>query len=605
MDEFYTGEKEFSRGRNFSREEKFSREKKPSGEETENRRELTYGKKLKNEQSSKEALGKKLRTGKAETEEEKVLVTGRRKQSVLREKGTEQKREKQKEKQRSGTSDISSVTALPRAFAGIVQESTEDSEDPQDSGRDVLNTGERILKSTLYDNKKKGAGKAIKGYGKKLHGRKAVTQAGSEAVKTQKEVVRKGIRASAQAAYSATGVVQTVVGAVKGVVVTTIETGVKLGEKVVGTQKKNPLPLVAMLILVFMAYWLSANTNFTSLVLTGTMQPVMATSYASSDKTIKKVDKAYSALEKEIQDQIDGLEEKYPGKDEYKYNCDQIGHNPYELASLLTVLYENYDDVDVTDTLKDILKKQYSLKVKEETEIKMKIVTKYHYVTYYRTEIIDGEEVEVPYDVLEAYEEEEEYEYYVLKVTCTNVSVRTVANQILSEEQMMRYDLLMEWYGNRRELFGADGYSVSDPGDFPDYEVPSEYLTDQEFGNLLHEAEKYLGYPYVWGGSSPETSFDCSGFVSYVINNCGNGWNVGRQTANGLLNHCAAIPREEAKPGDLIFFQGTYDTKGASHVGIYVGDGMMIHCGNPIQYASVETAYWKKHFYTYGRLNHE
>ena len=119
---------------------------------------------------------------------------------------------------------------------------------------------------------------------------------------------------------------------------------------------------------------------------------------------------------------------------------------------------------------------------------------------------------------------------------------------------------------------------------------------------MIREAERYLGYPYVWGGSSPSTSFDCSGFVSWVINNCGNGWSVGRQTADGLKNLCDIIPPSEAKPGDLIFFQGTYNTSGASHVGIYVGDGMMIHCGDPISYASIETSYWQQHFYCYGRI---
>ena len=141
-----------------------------------------------------------------------------------------------------------------------------------------------------------------------------------------------------------------------------------------------------------------------------------------------------------------------------------------------------------------------------------------------------------------------------------------------------------------------------DLGAYQDYDVPAEYLTDMQFGNMLREAEKYLGYPYVWGGSSPDTSFDCSGFVSYVINNCGNGWNVGRQTANGLLSKCTRVSATDAKPGDLIFFQGTYDVQGASHVGIYVGDGMMLHCGNPIQYTSININYWQDHFYTYGRL---
>ena len=203
------------------------------------------------------------------------------------------------------------------------------------------------------------------------------------------------------------------------------------------------------------------------------------------------------------------------------------------------------------------------------------------------------------------YEVEVEYEYYILNVTLTNYTLEVAANNLgLTEEQMERYTYLYMTQGNKPYLFD-DIYSNPTPGDYQDYDVPGEYLTDEQFGRMLHEAEKYLGYPYVWGGSSPSTSFDCSGFVSYVINNCGNGWNVGRQTANGLKNCTSRVPASEVKPGDLIFFQGTYDTSGASHVGIVVDpvNKIMIHCGNPIQYASYNTTYWRAHFYCYGRIN--
>jgi len=165
---------------------------------------------------------------------------------------------------------------------------------------------------------------------------------------------------------------------------------------------------------------------------------------------------------------------------------------------------------------------------------------------------------------------------------------------------MERYRTLLQTQGNRPDLCEGDIYATT--GEYTDYDIPGEALTDVKFANMIREAEKYLGYPYVWGGSSPSTSFDCSGFVSWVINNCGNGWSVGRLTASGLMNICDIIPRSSAEPGDLIFFQGTYDTSGASHVGIYVGNGMMIHCGNPISYASIETSYWQSHFYCFGRL---
>lgn len=171
----------------------------------------------------------------------------------------------------------------------------------------------------------------------------------------------------------------------------------------------------------------------------------------------------------------------------------------------------------------------------------------------------------------------------------------------LTADQQERYEILLQTKGNRPDLFGDDIYANSS-GEYLDYDIPGEALTDEKFANMIREAEKYLGMPYVWGGSSPATSFDCSGFVCWVINHCGNGWNVGRTTANGLMGSCDIIRASEAQPGDLIFFQGTYDTAGASHVGIYVGNGMMIHCGNPISYASVETNYWQSHFYCYGRI---
>ena len=190
--------------------------------------------------------------------------------------------------------------------------------------------------------------------------------------------------------------------------------------------------------------------------------------------------------------------------------------------------------------------------------------------------------------------EEEDYEYYILKVKLRNKGLNSViSNSGLSEDDMERYRILLQTRGNRPDIFGNDIYATPG-GEYTDYDIPGEALTDTRFANMIREAEKYLGYPYVWGGSSPSTSFDCSGFVSYVINHCGNGWSVGRLTANGLMGVCDIIPKSSAKPGDLIFFQGTYDTSGASHVGIYVGNGMMIHCGNPISYASIESNYWQQ-----------
>jgi len=189
----------------------------------------------------------------------------------------------------------------------------------------------------------------------------------------------------------------------------------------------------------------------------------------------------------------------------------------------------------------------------------------------------------------------------ILTVEVTNHSLNSVVEAWgLTDDQLERYRILVAQRGNRDYLFADNIYA--NPSEVLHYDIPGEALSDVRFARMINEAEKYLGYPYVWGGASPSTSFDCSGFVSWVINHCGNGWNYGRLTAEGLRNVCAIIPRSEAKPGDLIFFQGTYDTSGASHVGIYVGNGMMIHCGNPIQYASIDTSYWQQHFYCFGRL---
>ncbi|MDO4647889.1 MAG: C40 family peptidase [Eubacteriales bacterium] len=226
----------------------------------------------------------------------------------------------------------------------------------------------------------------------------------------------------------------------------------------------------------------------------------------------------------------------------------------------------------------------------------MEIRTRTETRTETSTDPETGEETE------EEYEVEVEYEYYILNVTLTNKGISMVARSSgLSDNQMERYDVLMETRGNRDDLFGDVSFAVPG-GEYTDYDIPGEALTDERFRKMITEAEKYLGYPYVWGGASPSTSFDCSGFVSWVINNCGNGWSVGRLTANGLMGVCDIITKSSAKPGDLIFFQGTYDTSGASHVGIYVGGGMMIHCGNPISYASIETSYWQQHYYCMGRI---
>ena len=251
-------------------------------------------------------------------------------------------------------------------------------------------------------------------------------------------------------------------------------------------------------------------------------------------------------------------------------------------------MFEDYTREEVQSTLSSLFDRQYELSTREEVEIRTREV---------EVTVTDPETGEETTEM-----QTEEYEYYILHVTLTNRGMGSaILSSGLTDDEKERYQLLLETKGNRPYLFEDDIYANSG-GEYTDYDIPGEALSNERFANMIREAEKYLGYPYVWGGSNPSTSFDCSGFVCWVINNCGNGWSVGRTTADGLMAYCDIIPAEEAQPGDLIFFQGTYATAGASHVGIYVGGGMMIHCGNPISYASVETSYWQSHFYCYGRI---
>lgn len=328
---------------------------------------------------------------------------------------------------------------------------------------------------------------------------------------------------------------------------------------------------IGLLFMVISGMFSSCSTMFQ-----GGTQVVLGTSFTAEDEDILGTDEDYTALENDLRSQVDNIESTHPGYDEYRYALDEIGHNPYELASYLTVVFEDYTREEVQATLQQLFEQQYELILEEEVEIRTRTETRTGTRTH--TDPETGETWEEEYE----YEVEVEYEYYILNVTLRNYGLGNVIRSSgLSADQLERYEVLLETLGNRSYLFGEDVSSApGGGGEYTDYDIPGEALTDTAFANMIREAEKYLGYPYVWGGSSPSTSFDCSGFVSWVINNCGNGWSVGRQTANGLKNLCDIIPPSEAKPGDLIFFQGTYNTSGASHVGIYVGNGMMIHCGD-------------------------
>ena len=319
-----------------------------------------------------------------------------------------------------------------------------------------------------------------------------------------------------------------------------------------------------ILIIALLVAWLGTVLSSCSVMLTTGTNSLMVSSYFAEDEDIYAAEEYYTGLEQDLQSRINRIESDYPGYDEYKYSMAQVGHNPYELISYLTAVYMDFTFNGIKGNLDELFNSQYHLRITETTE--------------QRT---DGDG--------------NTYDYKILNVTLTNDGF----TQALTADQRELYYIYLESKGNRDYLFADDIYANESGG--PGYTIPGEALTDETFRRLITEAEKYLGYPYVWGGSTPATSFDCSGFVCWVFSNSGV-YPLSRTTAQGIYNQCARISPQEAKPGDLIFFKGTYNTSEISHIGIYVGDGMMIHAGNPIQYTSVNTNYWQSHFYAYGRL---
>ena len=345
---------------------------------------------------------------------------------------------------------------------------------------------------------------------------------------------------------------------------------------------KGILTVGVFLLLIVMIF---TGLSSCAAIIQGGVSSIVGTSYTAEDEAIRQVEADYKELERGLREEIADIETDYPDYDEYQYHLDEIGHNPFALASYLTAKLYDYTREEAQAEIQALFEKQYTLTLREEIQ------------TRYRTETTTDPETG------ETTTEEIPYDYYILHVTLTNRNMETLAGELLTPEQKEMFDIYMETKGNKPDVFGED-YAAGTPGsgEYTDYEIPPEALSDERFAAMIEEAEKYLGYPYVWGGSSPSTSFDCSGFVCWVINHSGAG-SVGRTTAQGIFNHTTPIAPSEAKPGDIIFFTGTYDSGSAvSHVGIYVGNGMMIHCGNPISYASVNTPYWQSHFYAYGRL---
>lgn len=356
----------------------------------------------------------------------------------------------------------------------------------------------------------------------------------------------------------------------------------KAGRKPVKTALERKGVVAAIAFFVLLAVTVSAGMSSCGAVLQGATSSIVGTTYISEDADIYAVEADYAALEDALDSQVNNIEATHLGFDEYRYQVDEISHNPYHLISCLTAAYGGFTYEQVRDELPVLFDIQYRLTVEEIVEIR----------TRTETDADTGEETEI------------EYEWRVLCVRLENRGIDGAAADFLTAEQAEHYAAYNATKGNRDYLFDSESIPSGGAagGMQPDSGIPDEALSDVQFANMIREAEKFLGYPYVWGGSSPQTSFDCSGFVSWVVNNCGNGWNVGRQTAEGLRGCCTYVSPADAKPGDLIFFQGTYDTAGASHVGIYVGNNRMIHCGNPVQYANTNTAYWQQHFLSFGRL---
>ena len=358
----------------------------------------------------------------------------------------------------------------------------------------------------------------------------------------------------------------------------------KLAARAVAFVKRHPvgvlLFLACFLLLVLMQSCMSSAVTIGN----GVVGAIGASTYAAEDADLRGAEAAYCGLEAELQDYLDSYESTHD-YDEYHFELDDIEHDPYVLLSIISAIHEGAWTVDeVQGTLQMLFEKQYIL-----TET---VVTERRYCL--ETDTWTDEEGNTHTDTYRVY-----YDYYICTVTLENFNLSHLPIYIMGEDQLSRYALYMSALGNRPDLFPSSPYVAKYTADPVEHEIPEAYLADETFAAILEEAEKYIGYPYVWGGYKPSTSFDCSGFVSYVYNQCG--WDFGRLGAQGLYN----ISRRTSspRPGDLVFFTGTYDTPGVSHVGIYVGDGWMLHCGDPIGYANLNTSYWQSHFYAYGRLS--
>ena len=357
----------------------------------------------------------------------------------------------------------------------------------------------------------------------------------------------------------------------------------KLTEKVVAYAKEHPVGLLAAALCLILLLSLQSCLSSMTTVGNGLVGAVAASTYPSEDADMLGAEAAYCAMEDELQDYLDSYQRTHD-YDEYHFDLDDIEHDPYVLISILTALREGaWTLEEVQGTLQMLFDRQYIL-----TE---DVVVEQRY--YLETDTWTDEDGNTHSDTYRVY-----YDYYICYVTLENFNLSHLPIYIMGEDQLSRYALYMATLGNRPDLVPSSPYVEKYTSPPVEHDIPEAYLADETFAAILKEAEKYIGFPYVWGGSSPSTSFDCSGFVSYVYNQCG--WSFGRLGAQGLYN--ISTRTSSPKPGDLVFFTGTYDTPGISHVGIYVGDGWMLHCGDPIGYANLNSSYWQSHFYAYGKL---
>jgi cell wall-associated NlpC family hydrolase len=583
----------------------------------------SHGRKLKNESSAKRAEGDKLRQDKADhvlsAEEKKELLRRRKshqkaaRKELVETKAAHDAVDKANEDDNTGTEALNRGTEaaetgvnamrhhvyrnkLTSAPEGHVQDAGPVAGEygAGESGAGIYAAGqtESGYAAKIGDTAREAAGKAA--------GAKENASAGGKAAQHQfmkKEFQRAANKKSAAEAANSFGAVsrkfadraEDIVG--------------KIGEWFSEHLSEHALGVLVLVLILIVVMIIGGSASSGHLVSNLFGDSAIASSYTAEDEDIKTVNQNYKDLEAELQETLDNIESDHPGYDEYRYTLSEIGHDPYELAAMLTVLYESYEPEEVQEKLQEIFDRQYELKLTPKTEIRTRTETRTGHRTVHNADgTTDREEY--------TYEVEVQYEYHILNVTLTNASLDTVVNQIgFTDDQMERYLLLKETYGNKKYLFEDDIYANPDADSGGSsggsagvvYEPSGEALTDSQFAAMWQEASKYLGRAYVWGGSSPSTGFDCSGFVCWVINHSGVG-SVGRTTAEGLRQWTNTIPASERQPGDIIFFQGTYDTAGASHVGIYIGDGKMIHCGDPIKISDVDSGYFKQHFLCYGRI---